>query len=73
MLFSFFVEKDEKQKVNAKGKTPQNKKAKHGIEHVMFDLAKFIGRGKVPMKVSFKCLHFTSSYSYLPLAACQTD
>ncbi|GFY90098.1 UvrB/UvrC domain protein [Actinidia rufa] len=51
LSFSFFVEKDEKQKVNAKGKTPQNKKAKHGIDHVMFDLAKFIGRGKVPMKV----------------------
>lgn len=64
LSFSFSVEKDEKKKVNAKGKTPLNKKAKHGIDHVMFDMAKFIGRGKIPMKVGFKCLHVASCYSY---------
>ncbi|CAL5358269.1 unnamed protein product [Camellia sinensis] len=56
LSFSFSIEKDDNQLVSkGKGQTPQNKKAKlrakHSIDHVMFDLAKFIGRGKIPMKV----------------------
>ncbi|XAR53020.1 hypothetical protein NMG60_11021402 [Bertholletia excelsa] len=56
MSFSFRIEIDEKQQVpNGKGKTSQKKKAKlrgqNSIDNVMFDLAKFIGKGKIPMKV----------------------
>ncbi|KAL7002977.1 executer 1 [Sarracenia purpurea var. burkii] len=52
LSFSFSIEKDENQQVrNGKVRIPRSKNAKHGIDHVMFDLAKFIGRGKIPMKM----------------------
>lgn len=54
LSFSFSVEKDENQQVpKAKGRTLQSKKAKHGIDHVMFDLAMFMGKEKIPTRVSF--------------------
>lgn len=54
LSFSFSVEKDENQQVpKVKGQTLRSKKAKHGIDHVMFDLAMFMGREKIPTRVSF--------------------
>uniref|UniRef100_A0A5B7A2W9 Uncharacterized protein n=1 Tax=Davidia involucrata TaxID=16924 RepID=A0A5B7A2W9_DAVIN len=56
LSFSFIIEKDDNRHISGgKGQTSPNKKAKlldqHSIDHVMFDLAKFIGSGKIPMKV----------------------
>ncbi|KAG5548451.1 hypothetical protein RHGRI_013960 [Rhododendron griersonianum] len=52
LSFSFSVEKDENQQVpKVKGQTLRSKKAKHGIDHVMFDLAMFMGREKIPTRV----------------------
>nr|CAN67006.1 hypothetical protein VITISV_020408 [Vitis vinifera] len=56
MSFSFSIERDDNRKDNGgKGQASLDKKAKlrgqRSIDHVMFDLAKFIGREKIPMKV----------------------
>jgi hypothetical protein len=52
LSFSFSVDKDERQQVpKVKRKGLRNKKAKHSIDHVMFDLANFMGRGRVPLRV----------------------
>lgn len=55
-LFSFTVEKEvNQQDDHGKGKSSSDKSIKiqgqRSVDHVMFDLAKFIGRGKVPSKV----------------------
>ncbi|KAF7843027.1 protein EXECUTER 1, chloroplastic [Senna tora] len=54
--FSFTVEKEiNSQDGQGKGKSSSDKSTKipgrRSVDHVMFDLAKFIGRGKVPSKV----------------------
>ncbi|MED6106550.1 executer 1 [Stylosanthes scabra] len=54
--FSFTVEKEVNQQGNLdKGKSLSDKSTKmqgpQKVDHVMFDLAKFIGKGKVPSKV----------------------
>lgn len=55
-LFSFTVEKEVNQRDgHGKGKSSSDKSTKiqgqRSVDHVMFDLAKFIGRGKVPSRV----------------------
>ncbi|XP_028772095.1 protein EXECUTER 1, chloroplastic [Neltuma alba] len=55
-LFSFTVEKEGNQRDgHGKGKSSSDRSIKfqgqRSVDHVMFDLAKFIGRGKVPSKV----------------------
>ncbi|KAI9110431.1 hypothetical protein K1719_018591 [Acacia pycnantha] len=55
-LFSFTVEKEVNQRDgHGKGKSSSDKSTKiqgqRPVDHVIFDLAKFIGRGKVPYKV----------------------
>lgn len=64
--FSFIVEKETNpQDGQVKGKSSSDKSAKiqgrHSVDHVMFDLAKFIGRGKVPSKVCLNS-HLTRFY-----------
>ncbi|XP_014508775.1 protein EXECUTER 1, chloroplastic [Vigna radiata var. radiata] len=54
--FSFTVEKEVNQPIGLdKGKSSSDKSAKfqgrRKVNHVIFDLAKFIGRGKIPSKV----------------------
>ncbi|KAG5014968.1 hypothetical protein JHK85_021104 [Glycine max] len=54
--FSFTVEKEVNQQVGLdKGKSSSDKSTKfqgrRRVDHVIFDLAKFIGRGKIPSKV----------------------
>lgn len=55
--FTFTVdeEDDNKRIAGGDGKTSPNKKAKlqglRNVDHVMLDLAKFIGKGRIPMKV----------------------
>ncbi|KAK7363071.1 hypothetical protein VNO77_05200 [Canavalia gladiata] len=54
--FSFTIEKEVNQQVGLdKGKSSSDKSTKfqgrRRVDHVIFDLAKFIGRGKVPSKV----------------------
>ncbi|ESW31145.1 hypothetical protein PHAVU_002G213200 [Phaseolus vulgaris] len=54
--FSFTVEKEVNQHIGLdKGKSSSDKSAKfqgrRRVDHVIFDLAKFIGRGKIPSKV----------------------
>lgn len=58
MSFTFTVEEDDsKHKSTFDEKAPANKKAKvqsqHSPDHVMLDLAKSIGKGRIPMKVRF--------------------
>ncbi|MCE3215613.1 hypothetical protein HAX54_002973 [Datura stramonium] len=54
--FTFSIEEDEnKSNSSGSGQSPLNKKARlegqRSLDHVMVDLAKFIGKGKIPMKV----------------------
>ena len=63
MSFTFSIDCDDNRKdYGGKGQASlDRKKAKFrdhlSIDHVMFDLAKLIGREKVPMKVSFDIVH----------------
>ncbi|KAL3538714.1 hypothetical protein ACH5RR_002080 [Cinchona calisaya] len=56
LSFTFTVEEDEnKHLFGGNGKSPPNKKAEiqgqRSVDHVMLDLAKFIGKGRIPIKV----------------------
>ncbi|KAK6135476.1 hypothetical protein DH2020_030778 [Rehmannia glutinosa] len=56
MSFTFTVEEDANEHLSSgDGQSPQNKRAKlqaqRSIDHVMLDLVKSIGKGKIPMKV----------------------
>ncbi|KAI3445795.1 hypothetical protein Pfo_002460 [Paulownia fortunei] len=56
MSFTFTVEEDANEHLSGgDGQSPQNKRAKlqgqRSIDHVMLDLVKSIGKGKIPMKV----------------------
>ncbi|WOH04860.1 hypothetical protein DCAR_0624272 [Daucus carota subsp. sativus] len=56
LSFRFTVDEDKKEPVSGViGRSPQNPKtmlqSQKSIDHVMLDLAKSIGRGKIPMKV----------------------
>ncbi|XP_049404116.1 protein EXECUTER 1, chloroplastic [Solanum stenotomum] len=56
LSFTFSIEEDEnKSNSSGSGQSPPNKKARlqgqRSLDHVMVDLAKFIGKGKIPMKV----------------------
>lgn len=56
LSFRFTVDEDKKELVSGViGRSPQNTKtmlrSQKSIDHVMLDLAKSIGRGKIPMKV----------------------
>ncbi|CDO97385.1 unnamed protein product [Coffea canephora] len=57
LSFTFTVEEedDNKRIAGGDGNTSPNKKAKlqglRSVDHVMLDLAKFIGKGRIPMKV----------------------
>ncbi|KAL3515479.1 hypothetical protein ACH5RR_022381 [Cinchona calisaya] len=57
LSFTFTVEEEDDNKhiTGGNGKSPPNKKAKlqsqHSVDHLMFDLANFIGKGSIPMKV----------------------
>lgn len=57
LSFSFSIDEDEKVKVSGNKVLPTlskkpKRRAHRSVDHVMFDLAKSIGRGKVPRKVS---------------------
>lgn len=67
--FSFTVEKEvNQQDSHDKGKSSSDKSTKfqgqRRVGHVMFDLAKFIGRGKVPSKVGPSSRIETASYNF---------
>ncbi|XP_073024062.1 protein EXECUTER 1, chloroplastic-like [Primulina eburnea] len=53
--FTFTVEEEAKEHISSGGQSPQTNRAKvHGqrsIDHVMLDLVKSIGKGKIPLKV----------------------
>lgn len=56
LSFTFTIEEDDdKHMSSGNGKSPPNKKAKRqgqrSVDRVMLDLAKFIGKGRIPMKV----------------------
>ncbi|XP_016502849.1 protein EXECUTER 1, chloroplastic-like [Nicotiana tabacum] len=56
LSFTFSIEEDEnKRNSSGSGQFPPDKKARlqgqRSLDHVMLDLAKFIGKGKIPMKV----------------------
>lgn len=55
LSFSFSIEKDDKLKDDGgKRKASLDKpmlRGRRSMDHVMFDLSKFVGRGKIPMKV----------------------
>ncbi|CAI9104123.1 OLC1v1002740C3 [Oldenlandia corymbosa var. corymbosa] len=55
LSFTFTIEEHEENKSGEKGKAPPNKKAKlqgqRSVDHVMLDLAKVIGKGRIPKKV----------------------
>lgn len=56
LTFTFIVEEDDNKRMsNNDGKAPANKKAKiqvqRRLDNVMFDLAKSIGKGRIPTKV----------------------
>ncbi|CAK9178134.1 unnamed protein product [Ilex paraguariensis] len=56
LSFSFSIEEDDNQHVpGGNGQSPVNKKSKlpgqRSIDNVMLDLTKFIGKGRIPMKV----------------------
>ncbi|XP_019173139.1 PREDICTED: protein EXECUTER 1, chloroplastic-like [Ipomoea nil] len=55
LSFTFTIEEDDKQTSGASKQSPRNRSPKlqgqRSIDHLMLDLAKFIGRGKIPMKV----------------------
>lgn len=66
MSFSFSIEKESKrQDSSAKDLTLVDSKAKlqsqRSIESVMLDLAKFIGREKIPLKVNLNFLHYLNT------------
>lgn len=70
LSFTFTIEEDSEHMSDENGKAPRNKKAKlqgqRSIDHVMLDLAKFIGKGRIPMKVrSIYKLSSTSLFSIL--------
>ncbi|KAK4340067.1 hypothetical protein RND71_041529 [Anisodus tanguticus] len=56
LSFTFSIEEDEnKRDPSGSGQSPPNKKARlqgqRSLDNVMVDLAKYIGKGKIPMKV----------------------
>ncbi|KAM7470600.1 hypothetical protein LguiA_008783 [Lonicera macranthoides] len=56
LSFSFSIEEVEKRKVSGNKVLPSLRKkpkrrARHNVDHVMFDLVKSIGRGKIPRKL----------------------
>ena len=66
LSFSFSIEKDpNEQDSHDKEQVSLNKKSKlrgrRGIDHVMFDLTKFMGREKIPLKVSQASSHALST------------
>lgn len=70
MSFSFSIDRDDNIKdYGGKGQTSADRKAKvlgqRSTDHVMFDLAKFIGRERIPMKVSFEyCMAYPKQAFY---------
>lgn len=74
LSFCFTVEEDDNQQVSGGNvQSPLNKKTKlqgqRSIDHVMLDLVKSIGKGKIPMKVFFSdyILQFMFARIYLIL------
>jgi hypothetical protein len=74
--FSFSIEKNiNEQDSGGKERASVDKSAKlrgqRSIDHVMFDLAKFIGREKIPLKVglnfysAYLCIHFCRVWTHL--------
>lgn len=58
MSFTFTVEEDVKEHISSgDGQSTKNKRAKlpgqRSVDHIMLDLVKSIGKGKIPMKVGF--------------------
>nr|GMD91572.1 protein EXECUTER 1, chloroplastic [Ipomoea batatas] len=61
LSFTFTIEEDDKQTSGGSKQSPRNRSPKlqgqRSIDHLMLDLAKFIGRGKIPMKVGLAKLY----------------
>ncbi|KAI4299168.1 hypothetical protein L6164_032652 [Bauhinia variegata] len=72
--FSFTVEKEVKQQGKEKSSDKSTKiQGQHSVDHLMFDLAKFIGGGKIPSKVlkdvgDLISLTLSQAQNHLPLS-----
>lgn len=77
MSFTFTVEEDADELLtDGDGRSLKNKRAKlqghRGMDHVMLDLVKSIGKGKIPMKVGVSSLGIEIHY-YIKLLLSRTD
>lgn len=73
--FSFSVEKDdsdqdtlEKEQPSVDGKS--KRRGRRRMENIMFDLTKFIGREKIPLKVNFMFLHAIFCILFFRICTC---
>lgn len=74
LSFTFTIEEDDKQTSGGSKQSPPNRSPKlqgqRSIDHLMLDLAKFIGRGKIPMKVRLAKSHHLVPICFFILMIC---